>query len=306
MTVDIVLRVRLGLRQVLNQMILTRPTPVIGPQVDIAVVDILVSTDALPTAVVALTAPGALAADGDQVVGIQLTDQGGSLCQPPFKGRQRLFRESTRLIADLPRHDGGIILIGDARITVRAGEDETHVVIEQLMRLLVRRILGHKAHVSGIAVLVGTRRLAGTRMLQVETIAPAPLPGVVQVEHRHHLTFAQLLHQEVETRQDGVVIHTGRHLQRRLHLRGHAPFAVRAHEDAQVVDADLLHQVEFLAEPLAVTALTLRAEDRPIPEIRTYVIIGLAVFFEMSVLHNHELRLPHRGDHHRSHQKRDK
>ena len=173
------------------------------------------------------------------------------------------------------------------------------------MCLLVRSILRHEIHIGRITVLVGSRRLAGTCMLQIEAVAPTPLPRVVQIEHGHHLALAQLLHQVVEPCQDRIVIHARGHLQRRLHLRGHAAFAIRAHEDAQVVDADLLHQVELAAESLAVTALTLRAEDRPIPEIRAYIIIRLAVFFEMSVLHNHELRLPHRGDHHRSHQESD-
>ena len=133
MAVDIILRVRLRLRQVVYQVILSSPAPVIGPQVDIAIVDILVSTDALPTAVIALTAPGALAADGDQVVRVQLADQGRCLAEPLLKGWQRLLREGTRLIADLPRHDGWIVLIGHARITVRAAQDKSHVIIEQLM-----------------------------------------------------------------------------------------------------------------------------------------------------------------------------
>ena len=139
-------------------------------------------------------------------------------------------------------------------------------------------------------------------MLQIKAVAPTPLPRVIQIKHSHHLALPHLLHQEVETRQDGIIIHAGRHLQRRLHLRGHAPLAIGTHEDAQVVDADLLHQVELLTESLTISALSLRAEDRPIPEIRAYKIIRLTVFFEMSVLHGHELRLSRHGDSHRSHQ----
>ena len=173
------------------------------------------------------------------------------------------------------------------------------------MRLLVRSILNHKVHIGRITVLVGSWRLAGTCMLQIEAVAPTPLPRVVQVEHRHHLALAQLLHQVVESCQDRIVIHARGHLQGRFHLRGHTTFAIRTHENTQVIDADLLHQVKFPAESLAITTLTLRAEDRPVPEISTNIIIRLAVFYEMSVLHSHELRLSHYGDSHRSHQERD-
>ncbi len=66
--VDVRLGVLTGLWQVLDERVGLGPTPVVGPQVDIAVVDIGVGTDAGPAAEVVLTAPRALAADGDEVV----------------------------------------------------------------------------------------------------------------------------------------------------------------------------------------------------------------------------------------------
>ena len=87
---------------------------------DVCIADVLVSGDTLPAVEVVLTPPGTLASDGYQMVWIELTDQLGSLSNPLLKGRQHLFGESSGLVADLPRHDGRIVLIGLARISVRA------------------------------------------------------------------------------------------------------------------------------------------------------------------------------------------
>ena len=158
------------------------------------------------------------------------------------------------------------------------------------MRLLISSVFTHGLHKSRITHIVGPRLLTGSCVLQIESIATAPLPRIVQVEHSHHLTLAHLLQQVVETCQDGIVIYAGLHLQCRLHLGGHATLAVRTHQNAQVVNTHLLHQVELLAQTLTVSPLPFRAKDGTIPEIGSYVIIGLTVFDEMSILHLHKRR----------------
>ena len=170
------------------------------------------------------------------------------------------------------------------------------------MGLLVSSILTHRLHKGLIASLVGSGLLAGSRMLQIETITPTPLPGVVQIKHGHHLAFTHLHQQVVESCQDGVVIHPWTYLECRLHLGGHTPFAIRAHKDAQVVDADLLHEVELSDQTFAVTTLSFRAQDSAIPEVGTNIIIRSTVLHEMSVFHSHEFRLCHHRQTHRCQQ----
>ena len=288
--VYIVLRVSLGARQVLDERVLLGPAPVVGPQVDVGVVDVLVGRDALPAVEVVLAAPGALAADADQVVGVERADERRCLGEPFLEGRHGLTRECPRLVAYLPRHDGGVVLVGQARVAVGAAQYEAHVVVEQLVGLLVGGILGHGLHECGIADLVRAGLLALAGLLQVVAVAAAPLPRVVQVEHGHHPTLAHLLQQVVEAGQYGVVIHAGGLLQRGFHLGPDAALAVRAHEDAQVVDAHLLHQVELLREALAVAPLPFRAEDGAVPEVGANIIIRFAALDEVPVLHAHEVR----------------
>ena len=145
------------------------------------------------------------------------------------------------------------------------------------MGLFVGGILAHGLHEHLIACFVGSRLLAGAGLLQVEAVAAAPFPRVVQVEHGLHAPFAHLLQQIVEACQDGVVVDARCFLQRRLHFRLHASHAVAAHEYAQVVQSQLVQLVEFAAQPLAVASLSLRGQDGPIPEVGSHVAILLAV-----------------------------
>ena len=57
---------------------------------DVAVVDVLVGADAFPASEVVLAAPGALATDGDEVVGVQFADDARGLAEPLLEGRQCL------------------------------------------------------------------------------------------------------------------------------------------------------------------------------------------------------------------------
>ena len=94
------------------------------------------------------------------------------------------------------------------------------------MGLLVGGIFRHGLHEGGIAGLVGTRLLALASLLKIEAVATAPLPGVVQVEHGHHLALAHLLEQIVESGEDCIVVNAWGLLKRRLHLGLHAALTV--------------------------------------------------------------------------------
>ena len=285
MAVDIVAgAVATGL-EVVDEMVGACPRPVVGPEVDIAVVDIGIGADALIGRIVVLAAPRALTADGDEVVGVETADECRGLGQPFLKGGQRLLAERPWLVAYLPRHDGGVVDILHPRVAVGALQDEAHIIVEELMGLGIGSILLDELHIGRVAILIGPWSLSCPSMLKIEAISPTPLPGVVEIEHGHHIALAHLLKQEVETGEDGVVVDTWRHLQRRLHLGGDAPLAITAHEDAQVVDAHLLHVVEFLAQALTVAALSLATEDGTIPEVGAHVVVGLASALEMAIDH---------------------
>lgn len=69
----------------------------------------------------------------------------------------------------------------------------------------------------------------------------------------------------------------------------HAPLTVGAYEDAEVVDADGLQRVELTAQPLAVAALSLAAEDGSVPQVGAYIIIWFTVAYKVAVLDADEL-----------------
>ena len=161
------------------------------------------------------------------------------------------------------------------------------------MRLCVRGIFAHGVHESGIACLVGTRLSAGTGMLQVEAIAPTPFPGVVQVEHCHHLSLPHFHEQVVKTGEDGIIIDAWGNLQGGLHLGLHSPLAIATHKDTQVIDAHGFEVVKFTDQSLTVSALSLTAEDGTIPEVGADIIIWLSVTEEPAVFHLYKWgRLP--------------
>ena len=295
MTIDIVLSVGAGTWQVFDERVGLGPAPIVRPQMHIAVVDILVGADALIASIVTLAAPCALTADGDEVVLVDAANERRGLAEPPLKGRESLLREGTRLVADLPRHDGRIVDIAPMGVAVGAMEDEAHIVVEELMGFVVGSKLLHKVHVSGIAGFVGPRRFAESSLLEIVAVAPTPLPRVVEIEHGHHLALAHLLKQIVEPGEDRVVVYARRFLQCRLHLGFHAPPAVGAHEDAQVVDARSLQPVELTAEARTVAALTRRAKDRSIPQIGPDIIIRFAATPKFTVVALHILGLGRKG-----------
>ena len=105
------------------------------------------------------------------------------------------------------------------------------------MRLFAGGKLSHMTHISLIACFIGTWSLTQSGMFQVEAIAPTPLPGVIEVEHRLHPPLAHLAEQIVETCQERVVINSRSFLQRRFHFGGNALLTITSHKDTQVIEA---------------------------------------------------------------------
>ena len=151
------------------------------------------------------------------------------------------------------------------------------------MRFGVRGKLAHRLHESRVSHIVWTRLLTLTGMLQIEAVAPTPLPRVVQIEHCYHVALAHLHEQVIETSEDGIVVNTWFNLQRWFHLGLHATLTIGPHKDAQVVDAHTLHRIELGSQALAVATLSLRGEDSTIPEISAYIIIRFTVANEMTI-----------------------
>ena len=176
MGIDILLGVLARHTQVFHKMFLASPAPVVGPEMNVAIVYILVGTDTFIAGDIVLTSPTALASDTDEVVTVERTNEAACLCQPAFESRQRFLTESTGLVAYLPRHDGRIVHIAAMGITVGASYDKTHIVVEQLMGFLAGSILRHKLHKGRIASLVGTGSLSQASLLKIIAITSTPLP----------------------------------------------------------------------------------------------------------------------------------
>ena len=156
MAIYILFRILFGTRQVLNKRISLCPSPIVRPEVNIGIIYIRISCNALPTVKIAFTPPGSLGTDGYQMIRIKTADERWGFCKPFFKSRKRFRWEGTRFIADLPRHDGGIILIGQTCITIRTAKDKAHIIVEQLMGFLVCGIFTHCLHEGWIAILIRT------------------------------------------------------------------------------------------------------------------------------------------------------
>ena len=101
MFINILLCVLAGDSQIFQQMVYSRPTPVVWPKMNVAIIHILVGTDPFSTVQFTFTSPFAFATDRNQMILIERTDQLARFTQPLFESRQLLFAESTRFITYL-------------------------------------------------------------------------------------------------------------------------------------------------------------------------------------------------------------
>ena len=291
MLVNILFGVLASHGQILNQMLRAHPTPVVRPKMNVAIIHILIRTNALVNLKILLTSPCSFRADGNQMMLVKASYQRRCFTQPFFKRRQSLFAKCSRFITNLPRHNCWVVNISFSRVAVRAANDELHIVIKQLVRFRVRSILGNKFHVSRIAVFVWAGSLSCTSMFQIEAISPTPFPRVIQIEHGHHVAFSHFHEQIVKAGKDSVVIDAWCHLQRGFNLGGHTSFAIASHQDAKIVNPHAFHQVEFAFQALAVATLPFRTQYGTIPKVGSYIIIRFASTHEMAIFHFHKIVL---------------
>lgn len=96
----------------------------------------------------------------------------------------------------------------------------------------------------------------GTVTAEMMKAGLIPYVWDINVQPLPHMTIFDRKKQIVETGKNRIIINARCFLQRRLHLGLHSSLSIRAHQDAEVVNAHLLHLIEFLAETLAVAALS--------------------------------------------------
>ena len=131
MLVDVGFGVCAGFPYIFLNAVFRCPAPVIGPDVDVHVVDVRIGMDLLEESDVFLASVLSFASRRNQVVRVERTDECGCPAYPSGKGFFMFGGESTRLVSDLPRHDGRVFRIFPMGISVGTGEDVFHVVGEQ-------------------------------------------------------------------------------------------------------------------------------------------------------------------------------
>jgi hypothetical protein len=176
MFIDISLGIAATLRKVFAKRALMSPVPVVGPEVNVHVIDVCIGADLFIEIHVAFAPELAFRTNGNEVVLVKLTNETGGLGERVGKGLLSGIRESARLISYLPRHDSRIVNVTYSRIAVSSANNILNVLIEKLMSAIVRGILFYKIHKSCIAIFIRTWGLAFTRVLEIEAVASTPLP----------------------------------------------------------------------------------------------------------------------------------
>ena len=74
----------------------------------------------------------------------------------------------------------------------------------------------------------------------------------------------------------------------RLNPGKHAIGAITAHQDAEILDPQGLHSIQFADKTLMITAFPIRSQDRAVPEIRSDERIGPTVPDELPAGNGHE------------------
>ena len=73
-----------------------------------------------------------------------------------------------------------------------------------------------------------------------------------------------------------------------------AIFSIGANQNAQVIDAVCIHEVEFTNQPFAIAALTFRAEYCAIPKVGSYKVIRLIVEHKLIVFNAYKFAVSFR------------
>jgi hypothetical protein len=163
------------------------------------------------------------------------------------------------------------------------GNHIIYVVGEKLLRSVGSSVLIHKFHISRPAVNGRNRRFAIARPFKVLGVSPTPFPGVVEIKNSRHITLSHFGKQVVEPGQNSIIIHARGNLEGRFYLSSNVPATIRTDKDTEVIDTNTSQEVELLMETFAVTAFALGTQNGAVPEVSPYIIVRLAVLYELTV-----------------------
>ena len=144
--------------------------------------------------------------------------------------------------------------------------------------------LRHLLHERHITVHERDQGLSGPRPFQVLSIAPGPLPGIVQIEDGLHVPLPKFCQKTVQSLQNCIIIHARLLLEGRLNAGEHAVGAIPAHQDAEVVDTQSLEGVQFPDKAVKIASLPLGRQDGSVPEIGSNIRIRTAITDKLAVL----------------------
>ena len=276
---------------------------------DAGIVDVGQRVDGIEKCVVILTAVITFGACGDEVVRVEALDETRLLVNPLDKLClvKRIIGKTSRLVGNLPGHEGRRFSVRFAGNSVGATYDEAHMIGSQCLGRIVEDESRDILHIFPPAVVAGHRRTVEVHHLarffrthhvtriahpiEVGSIAARPFPGIVEIKDGLHLTLLEFEHHIVETFEDGVVIDAGFRLEFGVDVRRDSFAAIAANEDADIVDANSLHVVKFLDQALSVAAQSCRTEDGSIPEVGAHIAVFLAALVELAVANGHKWRL---------------
>ncbi len=142
-------------------------------------------------------------------------------------------------------------------------------------------------YIFAVAVL-GERCGSVTCPFEICAVAAAPFPGVVEIEHGFHVALLEFGKEVVESFKEGIVVDAGGCLEHRLYVRFKSFGTIAADEHAEVGETQLLEEVEFACEALAV-AILLGAEYGAVPEVCADETVEGVADVEFAVAHGDEL-----------------
>ena len=258
------------------------PAPVQGPDMRGRIVD-LGKAVRLEVDVGALDrALQPLAAGGDEMVRVDRLDEARSAAHPVVESGEQLrggfgIAAGTRLIGELPSHDGRIVAIGCAGHAVGSADDGANPVVIERHRLGVGVELRGRVREGrpGMGRVVHVDIFAGD-VPEIGHHPARPFPEVGQVEHGLHAPLAHFGKAIVEPVEQHRVPRVALAPETGLDRVLERPL-LRRSKHAQVCDAELQQRIQLAAEPVAISERSIRAKPGAVPHVRASEAIRPAV-----------------------------
>ena len=251
------------------------PAPVVGPDVDGHIVDVVAAVDPFHELHALLATHQAFVAGGNHVHRVDgLDERGGAVDEGHERIPDRRYvAEAAGLVGDLPGEDGGGVLV--------SGNNGADVVEEEFLRPGIGDESADELHVWAVALRPGVGGGAFADPLEVGAVAAGPFPGVVEVEDRGHVAFLELLEEVSQSLEAFTVVFAGGLVPGRTDLGVLPALPVGHCEDAEIGHSERLQGVELRRKPCA--ALLRGCEDGTVPEVGSDVVLGLSVADETAV-----------------------